>query len=296
MNGNERSTAPTAPGSGQDVAPDLSTDGWPGKFAQATVRRGRPPSTNPKVSTTIRLSRDVIEHFRAGGADGRRASMRPCANGSRNTTSPERSAERRGRPGQLRTRACASGVQWPPVAMRKRSWKHPTVLVGSVRLQDRGAAHLTSDPRGHSGAATRAQGCCDLPAEYPVRAVSACGCRCLRTGEPTCSPGRTSRDRILRAGRRSTRCGPRERNHDAAFQRGPHPAGTDRVVRMVRMTRMTRSPSTRGTTRSMWGPTPVRPDIRATLPLSTVANLPRAEREESRTGSAVVRPARRLSE
>ena len=37
------------------------------KFAGATVRRGRPPSANPKVSTTIRLSRDVIEHFRAGG-------------------------------------------------------------------------------------------------------------------------------------------------------------------------------------------------------------------------------------
>ena len=31
------------------------------------MRRGRPPSANPKVSTTIRLSRDVIEHFKAGG-------------------------------------------------------------------------------------------------------------------------------------------------------------------------------------------------------------------------------------
>ena len=50
MNGNERSTDP---GSEQDVAPDLSTDGWPDRFAQATVRRGRPPSTNPKVLTTI---------------------------------------------------------------------------------------------------------------------------------------------------------------------------------------------------------------------------------------------------
>ncbi len=64
MNGNERSTAH---GSEPDIAPDLSTDGWPEKFARATVRRGRPPSANPKVSTTIRLSRDVIEHFRAGG-------------------------------------------------------------------------------------------------------------------------------------------------------------------------------------------------------------------------------------
>ena len=65
MNGNERSTAP---GSEQDVAPDLSTGGWPEKFARATVRRGRPPSTNPRVSTTIRLSADVIEHFKAGGS------------------------------------------------------------------------------------------------------------------------------------------------------------------------------------------------------------------------------------
>ena len=64
MNGNERSTAP---GSEQNVAPDLSTAGWPEKFARVTVRRGRPPSANPKVSTTIRLSRDVIEHFKAGG-------------------------------------------------------------------------------------------------------------------------------------------------------------------------------------------------------------------------------------
>ena len=64
MNENERSTAP---GSEGDVAPDLSTGGWPEKFARATVRRGRPPSATPKVSTTIRLSPDVIEHFRAGG-------------------------------------------------------------------------------------------------------------------------------------------------------------------------------------------------------------------------------------
>ena len=64
MNGNERSTVQDFD---PDTAPDLSVDGWPEKFAQATVRRGRPPVTNPKVSTTIRLSRDVIDHFRAGG-------------------------------------------------------------------------------------------------------------------------------------------------------------------------------------------------------------------------------------
>ena len=50
-----------------DTAPDLSKDGWPEKFAMAAVRRGRPPLARPKVSTTIRLSQDVIDHFRAGG-------------------------------------------------------------------------------------------------------------------------------------------------------------------------------------------------------------------------------------
>ena len=50
-----------------DTAPDLSRDGWPEKFAKAPVRRGRPPVARPKVSTTIRLSQDVIDHFRAGG-------------------------------------------------------------------------------------------------------------------------------------------------------------------------------------------------------------------------------------
>ena len=50
-----------------DTASDLSTDGWPERFAKASVRRGRPPKERPKVSTTIRLSQDVIDHFRAGG-------------------------------------------------------------------------------------------------------------------------------------------------------------------------------------------------------------------------------------
>ncbi len=64
MNENERSTARDFD---PDAAPDLSGDGWPEKFAKAAVRRGRPPSANPKASTTIRLSRDVIDHFKAGG-------------------------------------------------------------------------------------------------------------------------------------------------------------------------------------------------------------------------------------
>ena len=50
-----------------NTAPDLSGDGWPEKFAKVAVRRGRPPVARPKVSTTIRLSQDVIDHFRADG-------------------------------------------------------------------------------------------------------------------------------------------------------------------------------------------------------------------------------------
>ena len=64
MTGNERSTGHD---SDQDTAPDLSENGWPEKFALAAVRRGRPPLAKPKVSTTIRLSPDVIDHFKAGG-------------------------------------------------------------------------------------------------------------------------------------------------------------------------------------------------------------------------------------
>lgn len=64
MNGNERSIPQDFD---RDTAPDLSGDGWPEKFAKATVRRGRPPVAKPKVSTTIRLSQDVIDHFKAGG-------------------------------------------------------------------------------------------------------------------------------------------------------------------------------------------------------------------------------------
>ena len=64
MNENEHSTARN---SDPDDAPDLTRDGWPGKFAKAEVRRGRPPVAKPKVSTTIRLSPEVIDYFKAGG-------------------------------------------------------------------------------------------------------------------------------------------------------------------------------------------------------------------------------------
>lgn len=34
---------------------------------QALVKRGRPPKSNPAQSTTIRLSAEVLEFFKAGG-------------------------------------------------------------------------------------------------------------------------------------------------------------------------------------------------------------------------------------
>ncbi len=64
MSGKEPSTLQD---SDPDDAPDLSVGRWPGKFAKAPVHRGRPPSANPKVSTTIRLSHDVIDYFKAEG-------------------------------------------------------------------------------------------------------------------------------------------------------------------------------------------------------------------------------------
>jgi len=64
MNGSDSSTGDD---SDPDAAPDLSGDGWPEKFAAAPVRCGRPPLARPKVSTTIRLSPEVIDHFRSGG-------------------------------------------------------------------------------------------------------------------------------------------------------------------------------------------------------------------------------------
>ena len=64
MNGNERSTPRDFD---PEPAPDLSAAGWPEKFARARVRRGRPPVAAPKVSTTIRLSPDVLDHFKAAG-------------------------------------------------------------------------------------------------------------------------------------------------------------------------------------------------------------------------------------
>ena len=50
-----------------DDVPDLTGPEWAEAIARAEVRRGRPPLDAPKVSTTIRLDRDVLEKFRATG-------------------------------------------------------------------------------------------------------------------------------------------------------------------------------------------------------------------------------------
>ena len=57
-----------------DDAPDLSTPEWQAKFEQADlyhgnvlIRRGRPKTEEPKISTTIRLDADIVEKFRAQG-------------------------------------------------------------------------------------------------------------------------------------------------------------------------------------------------------------------------------------
>lgn len=50
-----------------DDAPDLSTPEWQAKFATAKVQRGRPKAPVTKISTTIRLSPEVIDYFKAGG-------------------------------------------------------------------------------------------------------------------------------------------------------------------------------------------------------------------------------------
>jgi len=57
----------TGPVSDDDEVPDLSTPEW-AKIIDATpVRRGRPPKSDRKIATTIRLDPDVLEKFRATG-------------------------------------------------------------------------------------------------------------------------------------------------------------------------------------------------------------------------------------
>ncbi len=50
-----------------DDLPDLSAPYWLERLPEAKIRRGRPKAEAPKISTTIRLSPEVIAHFKAGG-------------------------------------------------------------------------------------------------------------------------------------------------------------------------------------------------------------------------------------
>lgn len=50
-----------------DDIPDMSTPYWMEKFAKAKLQRGRPKAPVTKVSTTLRLDPDVIDHFKAEG-------------------------------------------------------------------------------------------------------------------------------------------------------------------------------------------------------------------------------------
>jgi uncharacterized protein (DUF4415 family) len=54
----------------RDTAPEL-TDDWFDKaeirYGDEVIRRGRPPLDAPKKLVSLRLDRDVIERFRAGG-------------------------------------------------------------------------------------------------------------------------------------------------------------------------------------------------------------------------------------
>ena len=50
-----------------DDIPDMSAPYWQAKFDAAVVQRGRPRVEHPKLSTTIRLDADVLDHFKADG-------------------------------------------------------------------------------------------------------------------------------------------------------------------------------------------------------------------------------------
>ena len=65
MNGNKRSKVPDW--ADPDDAPDLSAPEWVERLASVKARPGRPKAAAAKVSTTIRLDPDILDHFRAGG-------------------------------------------------------------------------------------------------------------------------------------------------------------------------------------------------------------------------------------
>ena len=65
MRANKKSTKPVW--SDPDDAPDLSAPAWKAKLAAAPVKRGRPKAEETKLSTTIRIDRDVLSAFKKDG-------------------------------------------------------------------------------------------------------------------------------------------------------------------------------------------------------------------------------------
>ena len=64
MSANKRSMARV---SDDETIPDLSTPEWQTKYAAVPVKRGRPKAEVTKVSTTIRLSQQVLDAYRSTG-------------------------------------------------------------------------------------------------------------------------------------------------------------------------------------------------------------------------------------
>ena len=77
MNEND---GPTTRGFDPEAAPDLSEDGWPEKFAEATVRRGRPPKAARRKyrppSGCLRRSSIIFAREVAAGRHGSTTPLR----------------------------------------------------------------------------------------------------------------------------------------------------------------------------------------------------------------------------
>lgn len=67
MSANNENSVPSSGDEPDDDIPDMTTPYWQERFAKAKVQRGRPKADKTKISTTIRLSPEVLAHFRAGG-------------------------------------------------------------------------------------------------------------------------------------------------------------------------------------------------------------------------------------
>lgn len=65
MSANKKPTKPVW--SDPDDAPDLSARAWKAKLDAAPVKRGRPKAVDTKLSTTIRIDRDVLLAFKKAG-------------------------------------------------------------------------------------------------------------------------------------------------------------------------------------------------------------------------------------